>query len=71
MKYAKSGEEGDSQLPELRHHKKSWSLQSLCWLEKQFKNSFNLSETATIMPLEFVHSDVCGKKGQRSLGGAE
>ena len=38
---------------------------------KQCKNSFNLSKTATSMPLELVHSDVCGKMGQKSLGGAE
>ena len=42
-------------------------------VKKPFKNCFNLSETATIIivPLELVHSNVCGKIGQRSLGGAE
>ena len=25
----------------------------------------------TLMPLELVHSDMCGKMGQKSLGGAE
>ena len=38
---------------------------------KQCKNSFKPSETATSMPLELVHSDVCGKMGQKSIGGAE
>ena len=38
---------------------------------KQCKNSFKPSETVTSMPLELVHSDVCGKMGQKSLGGAE
>ena len=38
---------------------------------KQCKNSFNPSKTVTSMPLELVHSDVCGKMGQKSLGGAE
>ena len=38
---------------------------------KQLKNSFKPSETETSMPLELVHSDVCGKMGQKSLGGAE
>ena len=38
---------------------------------KQHKNSFKPSETETSMPLELVHSDVCGKMGQKSLGGAE
>ena len=30
---------------------------------KQCKNSFKSSETVTSMPLELVHSDVCGKMG--------
>ena len=38
---------------------------------KQCKNSFQRSETSTSMPLELVHSDVCGKMGHKSLGGAE
>ena len=38
---------------------------------KQCKNSFKPSETMTSMPLELVHSDVCGKMGQKSIGGAE
>ena len=38
---------------------------------KQCKNSFKPSETTTSMPLELVHSDVCGKMGHKSLGGAE
>ena len=38
---------------------------------KQHKNSFKLSSTETSMPLELVHSDVCGKIGKKSLGGAE
>ena len=38
-----------------------------CLGEKQSKNSFSLSETAITMPLELVHSDVCGKMGQKSL----
>ena len=38
---------------------------------KQCKNSFKPSKTVTSKPLELVHSDVCGKMGQKSLGGAE
>ena len=38
---------------------------------KQCKNGFKLSQTVTSVPLELVHSDVCGKMGQKSLGGAE
>ena len=38
---------------------------------KQCKNSFKQSDTTTLMPLELVHSDVCGKMGHKSLGGAE
>ena len=38
---------------------------------KQCKNSFKPSETVTSMPLELVHLDVCGKMGQKSMGGAE
>ena len=38
---------------------------------KQCKNSFKPSETTTSMPLELVPSDVCGKMGHKSLGGAE
>ena len=38
---------------------------------KQCKNSFKLSKTKTSAPLELVHSDLCGKMGQKSLGGAE
>ncbi len=38
---------------------------------KQCKNSFKSSETVTSAPLELVHSDVCGKMGQKSIGGAE
>ena len=38
---------------------------------KQCKNSFKPSDTTTSMPLELVHSDVCGKMGHKSLGGAE
>ena len=32
---------------------------------------FQQSKTVTLMPLELVHSDVCGKMDQKSLGGAE
>ena len=35
---------------------------------KQCKNGFKSSQTVTSVPLELVHSDVCG---QKSLGGAE
>ena len=35
---------------------------------KQCKNSFEPSKTETSMPLELVHSDVCGKMGQKSRG---
>ena len=38
---------------------------------KQCKNSFMSSKTKTSVPLELVHSDVCGKIGHKSLGGAE
>ena len=38
---------------------------------KQCKNGFKSSQTVTSVPLELVHSDVCGKMGQKSLGGAE
>ena len=38
---------------------------------KQCKNSFTSSQTVTSKPLELVHSDICGKMGQKSLGGAE
>ena len=38
---------------------------------KQCKNSFKPSETVTSMPLELVHSDMCGKMGQKSIGEAE
>ena len=35
---------------------------------KQCKNSFEPGKTETSMPLELVHSDVCGKMGQKSRG---
>ena len=38
---------------------------------KQCKNSFKPSKTVTSMPLELMHSDVCGKMGCKSIGGAE
>ena len=38
---------------------------------KQSKSPFEQSRAVTLMPLELVHSDVCGKMGQKSLGGAE
>ena len=38
---------------------------------KQCKSSFKPSKTVTSMPLELVHSDVCGKMGRKSMGGAE
>ena len=38
---------------------------------KQCKSSFSLSTTQTSEPLELVHSDLCGKMGKKSLGGAE
>ena len=38
---------------------------------KQCKNSFKPSEMMTSMPLELMYSDVCGKMGQKSIGGAE
>ena len=37
---------------------------------KQCKNSFKPSAT-TSLPLELVHSEVCGKMGHTSIGGAE
>ena len=37
---------------------------------KQCKKGFKPSKTMTSMPLELVHSDVCGKMGQKSLGGS-
>ena len=42
-----------------------------CIGEKQCKNSFMSSKTKTSVPLELVQSDVCGKIGHKSLGGAE
>ena len=42
-----------------------------CIRGKQCKNSFKPSETMTSMPLELVHSDVCGNMGQKSIGGVE
>ncbi len=41
------------------------------WRETMYKNSFKPSKTETSAPLELVHSDVSGKMGQRSRGGAE
>ena len=38
---------------------------------KQSKSPFEQSRAVTLMPLELVHSDVCGKMGQKSLGGVE
>lgn len=38
---------------------------------KQCKSSFNSSTTKTSEPLELVHSDLCGKMGKKSIGGAE
>ena len=38
---------------------------------KQCKSSFQTSERVTSVPLELVHSDLCGKMGEKSLGGAE
>jgi len=38
---------------------------------KQCKNGFRPSERVASVPLELVHSDVCGKMGQKSIGGAE
>ena len=38
---------------------------------KQCKNGFKSSQKVTSVSLELVHSDVCGKMGQKSLGGAE
>ena len=43
----------------------------VCIGGKQCKSSFEQSRTATSMPLELVHSDMCGKVGEKSLGGAE
>ena len=37
---------------------------------KQCKNSFKPSATTTSLPLELVHSDVCGTMGHTSIGGA-
>ena len=42
-----------------------------CIAGKQCKSSFKSSETVTSMPLELVHSDLCGKMGHKSIGGAE
>ena len=38
---------------------------------KHHRNPFTTSTTKTTVPLELVHSDVCGKMKHRSLGGAE
>ena len=38
---------------------------------KQSSTSFEHSQTKTSKPLELVHSDVCGKMGKKSIGGAE
>jgi len=38
---------------------------------KQSSISFQCSKTTTSKPLELVHSDVCGKMGKKSIGGAE
>ena len=38
---------------------------------KHHRAPFMTSTTKTTIPLELVHSDVCGKMQQRSLGGAE
>ena len=42
-----------------------------CVKGKQCRSSFQASSTKTKAPLELVHSDVCGKMGSKSLGGAE
>ncbi len=42
-----------------------------CIRGKQCKSSFQTSERVTLVPLELVHSDLCGKMGEKSLGGAE
>lgn len=38
---------------------------------KQCKKSFEASKASTTTPLELAHSDICGKMGVRSRGGAE
>ncbi len=38
---------------------------------KQSKVPFKTSTTKTSEPLELVHSDLCGKMGEKSVGGAE
>ena len=38
---------------------------------KQSKTPFKTSTTTTSEPLELVHSDLCGKMGEKSIGGAE
>ena len=38
---------------------------------KQCKDSFKPSTTKTSDPLELAHSDVCGRMGKKSIGGAE
>ena len=42
-----------------------------CVKGKQCKSTFETSSTKTKAPLELVHSDVCGKMGSKSIGGAE
>lgn len=42
-----------------------------CIRGKQTKLPFKTSTTVTSEPLELVHSDLCGKMGEKSLGGAE
>ena len=52
---------------ELVNHLDCTTTGKVCEVKVQSKNSFNLIETVTTMPLELVYSDVCGKMGQRSL----
>ncbi len=42
-----------------------------CISGKQSLTSFKRGQTKTSKPLELVHSDVCGKMGKKSVGGAE
>ena len=67
VKYEKVGEEGPCHSPGLQQTNDV----GFCEACVGGKQSFEPSKTDTSMPLELVHSDVCGKMGQKSRGGAE
>ena len=46
-------------------------IRESCIGGKQCKDSFKPSTTKTSDPLELAHSDVCGRMGKKSIGGAE